>query len=149
MKAQVKVNDPAPDFEALDQDGKVHKLADYKGKNILLYFYPKDNTPGCTIEACSLRDNYAELKKELVILGVSGDSQSSHKKFADKFHLPFILLADPDKKIIGSYGTDGLLFAKRSSFLIGRDGKILKVYEKVVPSDHAAEILSDLKLLVD
>ena len=90
MGIQIKVNDSAPDFEAFDQDGRLHKLSDYKGKIVLLYFYPKDNTPGCTIEACSLRDNYSALKKELVILGVSGDSQDSHRKFADKFNLPAI-----------------------------------------------------------
>jgi len=141
---KVEAHMEAPDFEAVDQEGKLHKLADYAGKYLLLYFYPKDDTPGCTVEACSIRDNYDELKKHLEVLGVSADSQASHKKFAQKYNLPFTLLADTDKKIISAYGADGVIMKKRISFLIGPDGKILKVYEKVVPADHVKQILQDI-----
>jgi thioredoxin-dependent peroxiredoxin len=143
MKLEPKME--APGFYAPDQTGVMHSLQDYIGKFVLLYFYPKDDTPGCTTEACSFRDHYADLRKHLVLLGVSADTSESHKKFVEKYQLPFPLLADPDKKLIRSYGTDGLLFAKRTSFLIDPHGVILKVYEKVAPADHAEEILKDMK----
>jgi peroxiredoxin Q/BCP len=142
---KVEANMKAPDFEALDQEGKPHKLADYAGKYVLLYFYPKDDTPGCTVEACSIRDNYGELKKHLEIIGVSADTEASHKKFAQKYNLPFTLLADADKKIISAYGADGVIMKKRVSFLIGPEGIIVKVYEKVVPADHVRQILADMQ----
>jgi peroxiredoxin Q/BCP len=142
MKLTVK--DKAPDFELPDQDGKIHKLSDYKGSFLLLYFYPKDDTPGCTKEACSFRDNFPKLKEKLEIVGVSGDSVDSHKRFSDKYTLPFTILSDKDKKIIEKYGTDGSNFAKRTSFLINPEGIIEKVYEKVDPGVHAEEILRDI-----
>jgi peroxiredoxin Q/BCP len=135
----------APDFSAPDQNGQTHSLQDYSDKWLLLYFYPKDFTSGCTTEACSLRDNFGELQKLVNVVGVSTDSVDSHKKFANKYRLPFTLLADDDKKITKAYGTDGFIFNKRTSFLIGPDGIIRKIYEKVKPDQHAAEILKDLK----
>lgn len=132
----------APSFSASDQDGNNQDLSDYKGKYLLLYFYPKDDTPGCTKEACSFRDHYDELKRYVEILGVSADSTVSHSKFKKKYSLPFPLLSDPDKKIIEAYGADGVIFPKRVSFLIGPDSKIVKVYPKVNPEKHAEEILA-------
>lgn len=142
---KLEVNSMAPDFMAEDQDGVVHKLADYAGKYLLLYFYPEDDTPGCTTEACKLRDNFGELKKYAEIIGVSSNTSASHKKFAEKYGLPFTLLADPSKQIIGAYGADGLILKKRVSFLINPEGKVVKIYDKVVPAEHADQILSDLK----
>jgi peroxiredoxin Q/BCP len=138
------LNQTAPNFVALDQNGQTHTLEQYQGSWVLLYFYPKDNTPGCTKEACSFRDAYVELKKKLVLLGVSADSQASHQKFAQKFSLPFPLLVDDKKKIIQAYGADGLIMPKRVSFLINPQGKIFKIYEKVAVSEHAQQILNDL-----
>lgn len=141
----LQTNTLAPDFELQDQDGKTHKLSDYKGSNVLIYFYPKDDTPGCTKEACSLRDNYEQFSKlDLQIFGISADSVESHKKFADKYHLPFTLLADTEKKVTKLYGADGLIFINRISFLINKEGEIIKTYPKVDPSTHAAEIYEDL-----
>ena len=140
---------PAPLFEGRDQDGNVIKLSNYKGKKIILYFYPKDNTPGCTAEACSLRDNYEELlKKGFVVLGVSPDTEKSHKGFAEKFHLPFPLVADPDKKIMTAYGAYGekMMYGRkvtgviRTTFIIDEKGVIEKVIKKVDTKEHAPQI---------
>lgn len=144
---KLNTGDRAPDFRAPDQEGKIHELDEYAGQWLLIYFYPKDDTPGCTTQACGLRDNFAMLQKLVRVVGVSADSIVSHKKFATKYHLPFTLLADPQKEIITAYGTDGLIFAKRTSFLINPEGKIAKVYEKVNPELHASEIISDLRRL--
>jgi peroxiredoxin Q/BCP len=142
------------DFELPDQDGKIHSLSQYKGKWVVLYFYPKDDTPGCTKEACSFRDSIQELKNlGVVILGVSKDSISSHKKFSEKYHLNFPILSDENKKVIKLYkawgkkrflGKDfeGTL---RITYLIDPDGKVKKVYKNVNPSIHAGEILKDLQ----
>lgn len=147
----------APAFSLPDQDGKMHTLAEYAGKYLLIYFYPKDDTPGCTVEACSLRDNWTGFSKlKIPVVGVSKDSVKSHKKFADKYHLPFTLLADEDLKMNEAYGVWGkkkfmgreYMGTFRSSFLIGPDGKIAKVYEEVKPKDHAAEVLKDLTELL-
>lgn len=143
----LEIGDQAPEFEAQDQNGKVHALNEYRGKWVLLYFYPKDDTPGCTTEACGLRDNFTELSKHLDIIGISADTVASHKKFEEKYHLPFTLLADPHKKILQMYGTDGTPFAKRTSFLINPEGKIVKIYEKVKPDVHAQEIVADISAL--
>lgn len=143
----INEGEKAPSFTAMDQDGKQHKLEDYKGKYVLLYFYPKDNTPGCTKEACSFRDNYAELKKYVTILGVSADSEKSHTGFREKYKLPFTLLSDKEKNIIKSYGADGIIMPKRVSFLINPDGMIVKVYKKVVPVEHAEQVLKDVSAL--
>ncbi len=140
---------PAPLFEGRDQDGNVIKLSNYKGKKIILYFYPKDNTPGCTAEACSLRDNYEELiKKGFVVLGVSPDTEKSHKGFAEKFHLPFPLIADPDRKIMTAYGAYGekMMYGRkvtgviRTTFIIDEKGLIEKVIKKVDTKEHAPQI---------
>lgn len=132
----------APDFTLPDQEGKEHSLADYKGKWVLLYFYPKDDTPGCTIEACAIRDQFKDFTEiGAVVLGVSTDSVASHKKFATAYELPFTLLADVHKEMVGVYG----VFGNRTSFLIDPMGKIAKVYEKVKPELHAAEVIADLK----
>ncbi len=143
----LKVGDHAPDFNAQDQAGETHRLEDYLGEWLVLYFYPKDHTSGCIREACSIRDNYADVKKLAEIVGVSGDSVKSHASFADKYNLPFTLLADPEKNILNSYGANGETFNKRSSFIIDPDGKIAKIYPKVNPDMHAAELVADLKKL--
>ena len=160
---KLKVGQNAPAFELLDQNGKIHKLSDYKGKFVLLYFYPKDDTPGCTIEACSIRDSFADFKKmKTVVLGVSADSVKSHKKFEEKYSLPFPLLSDENKKIIKAYGVwvvqtlkslqtrrgkkkfmgREYMGIKRTSFLISPEGKIAKIYEDVKAASHASEVLA-------
>lgn len=148
--------DRAPDFSLLGSDGAVHTLTENKGKWLLLYFYPKDNTPGCTVEAEVLRDAYSALTKSgAVIYGVSTDSVASHKKFCDKLSLPFVLLADTDQVMVNAYGVWGLkkfmgreyMGTNRDSFLIAPDGTIAKVYRGVKPKDHAAEVLADISAL--
>lgn len=141
----IQVGQLAPEFQLPDHQGQVHDLTQYHGQWVLLYFYPKDNTPGCTTEACNFRDAYAELKQELVLLGVSGDSAASHQKFAEKYQLPFPLLIDESKQILHDYGADGVIFPKRVSFLIDPEGKIAKIYEKVKVDSHAAEVLQDVR----
>jgi peroxiredoxin Q/BCP len=147
---------PAPDFTLPDEDGHNHSLSDYRGRPVVLYFYPKDDTPGCTKEACGFRDDYSVYQEAGVkILGISPDSSKSHTKFANKFDLPFTLLADTDHKVIELYGVWGKkkLFGReftgvlRTTFLIGGDGKILKVFKKVKPANHSKEILAVLEEL--
>lgn len=149
----LKVGDSAPDFELPDQDGKIHKLSDYQGQKILVYFYPKDNTPGCTIEACQIRDDFPKFNSiKAEVLGISTDSVESHKKFSQKHSLPFTLLADANKEVVKAYGVykpkkflgKEFLGTQRNSFLIDGDGKIAKIYEKVKPALHAKEVLRDL-----
>ena len=149
--AKLKEGQTAPFFEGIDQHGNKISLNDFKGKKLVLYFYPKDNTPGCTAEACNLRDNYDDLMKEgFSIIGVSGDSEASHKKFADKYDLPFPLIADVDKKIMTDYGTFGekkmygktFLGINRTTFIISADGKIDKIINKVNTKDHTKQIFS-------
>ncbi|HEX8547970.1 MAG TPA: thioredoxin-dependent thiol peroxidase [Cytophagaceae bacterium] len=146
----LQVGDKAPEFEAKDQDGKSIKLSSYKGKKIVLYFYPKDDTPGCTAQACNLRDNYQSLlKNNYVVLGVSGDDEKSHKKFAEKFSLPFPLVADPDKAINESYGVwkEKSMYGRkymgtnRTTFVIDEQGLISEIIEKIKTDDHTAQIL--------
>jgi len=153
-KEKLKVGDLAPEFELLDQDGKKHTLKMYKGKKVVLYFYPKDDTPGCTAEACSIRDNFYQFKKAgMMVLGVSADTTQSHKKFAEKYSLPFTLLSDPKHDVLEKYGTwtKKNLYGKimmgiaRTTFIIDEKGNILKIYPKVKPAEHAQEILEDLK----
>jgi peroxiredoxin Q/BCP len=140
----LKIGMPAPAIDAQDQNGINHKLSDYFGKWVLLYFYPRDNTPGCTVEACALRDNYPNFEKlEAVVLGVSTDSVASHEKFVQKFNLPFTLLSDHDRKIVKAYEANGLI--RRVSYLINPEGKIAKIYQKVRPAEHAEEVLRDIK----
>jgi thioredoxin-dependent peroxiredoxin len=148
MNTNLVVDQPAPNFTAQDHFGRTHSLEKLKGKWLLLYFYPKDNTPGCTTEACGLRDYYQELSEEnVVILGVSKDSLKSHQNFAQKHDLPFPLLVDDQQKIISAYGADGVFFPKRVSFLIDPQGKIAKIYKNVKPDLHAVEVLGDVKKL--
>jgi peroxiredoxin Q/BCP len=145
----------APEFEMLDDAGVSRKLSDLRGKNVILYFYPKDDTPGCTKEACNFRDDYSAYEKAgVVILGVSPDTVESHVKFKKKFQLQFPLLADEEHKVCDAYGTwgpkkfmgkdyEGVL---RTTFLIDTEGKIKKVYENVRPSEHSSELLGELGL---
>jgi peroxiredoxin Q/BCP len=145
-----KIGDSAPIFSLPDQSGKVIKLEDFLGKWVVLYFYPKDDTPGCTKEACSFRDDLKQLEKlGAEIIGVSVDDSDSHAKFASKYHLPFPLLADQDAKVAESYGAvNNLLIikiAKRYTFLIDPSGKINKIYLDVDTSRHSQEIIDDLK----
>lgn len=152
----LKVGQKAPSFKLPDQDGIMHQLKDYAGQWLLIYFYPKDDTPGCTTEACSLRDNLPKFKKgQAAIVGVSVDSVKSHNKFAIKYKLPFTLLADENKEMVEKYGVwaEKSMYGRkymgtlRTSFLVDPTGKIAKIYEKVKPGTHAEEILKDLASL--
>ena len=152
----LKEGDTAPAFTAETQSGDRVALSDLKGKPVVLYFYPKDDTPGCTKEACAFRDGYADFKKAgAVVLGVSTDPVKSHKKFADKFSLPFPLLADEEKKIVEAYGVWGeksfmgrkYMGTHRVTFLIGPDGKIAKIWPSVKPEEHPAEVLEAIRNL--
>ncbi|MBI2582774.1 thioredoxin-dependent thiol peroxidase [Candidatus Azambacteria bacterium] len=149
----LKVGQVAPNFTLPDQTGKKHTLADSKGHWLLLYFYPKDDTPGCTKEACGVRDNFSAFKKlKAQVFGVSVDSVKSHEKFVKKYRLPFPLLADEEKKVVKLYGVWGKKKfmgreyegTHRTSFLIDPKGKIAKIYENVKPDIHAEEILKEL-----
>ena len=150
----LREGDKAPAFRLPNQDDEMVSLSSYKGKKLVLYFYPEDDTPTCTIQACNLRDNYALLKKQgIVVLGVSPDNERSHKKFAAKFHLPFTLIADPDHSIIDKYGVWGQkqMFGReymgvhRTTFLVDAHGEIKKIFEKPKSSSHADEILAAWK----
>lgn len=147
-----KSGDVAPAFRLMDQNGEIKKLSDFSGQWVVLYFYPKDDTPGCTKEACAFRDDLASLEKlGAKVVGISVDDSDSHAKFAAKYHLPFPLLADEDGKVAESYGALANLFvvkiAKRYTFLIDPKGKISKVYMSVDTSRHSQEIVDDLKNL--
>jgi thioredoxin-dependent peroxiredoxin len=150
---KLKVGDIAPAIQAKNQDGKVISLDDFKGKKIILFFYPKDNTPGCTAEACNLRDNYDEfLDKGFEVIGVSADSEKSHQKFISKHNLPFNLISDVNKEVIKSYGAWGekKMYGKtyegilRSTFIIDENGKIEEIIEKVKTKDHTQQIFNEL-----
>ena len=148
-----RVGQAAPDFSLPDQDGKLHKLTDYSGKWLVLYFYPKDDTPGCTEEACAFRDDLQQLTAlGAEVVGVSLDDSSSHATFAKKYHLPFPLLADQNSDVAARYGVLlnlGLFkVARRYTFLINPQGKINRVYDKVETSRHSKEIIEDLKILL-
>lgn len=144
----------SPSFSLADQDGKTHSLKDYLGKKVVLYFYPKDNTPGCTTEACSFRDEFSDFKKvNAIILGVSADAVKSHKKFSEKFSLPFPLLSDESKKMIEAYGVwkEKSMYGKkymgieRTTVIIDEKGKIKKIFPKVKVEGHTEEVLEALK----
>jgi peroxiredoxin Q/BCP len=144
----LEIKTPAPNFKLLDQDGKEHSLNYHRGSFILIYFYPKDDTPGCTKEACVIRDMYKDFESNGVkVFGINSDSVESHKKFAEKYQLPFTLLSDPKKEVIKLYGADGTLFTKRISYLVGPNGMINKVYPDVDPATHGTEILKDIYAL--
>ena len=143
------VGDAAPDFELADQNGKLHTLEDYRDEYVALYFYPKDDTPGCTTEACEFRDDIFKYRRMgCRVLGVSLDDAESHKEFAEKYGLPFPLLADTEGTTADAYGVKGrflgMSIAKRQTFLIGPDGKVVKHYAEVDPDTHSDELLSDL-----
>lgn len=150
------VGSPAPDFSLPDQDGNIHTLSDQKGQWVLIYFYPKDDTPGCTVQACAIRDDYPAFEKLGVqVFGISADSVKSHAKFVEKYELPFTVLSDEDKKVLSLYGVwqeksfmgRTYMGIVRSSFLIDPKGKVAKVYEKVKAIGHADMVLKDLKTL--
>ena len=152
----LSVGDKAPNFTLPDQEGQEHTLSAYKGSPVVLYFYPKDHTSGCTTEACGFRDDYSAYQQaKVTILGVSPDSPKTHTNFITKHDLPFTLLADTEREVLKLYGAWGLkkMYGReyegvlRTTFLIGADGKIAKIYEKVKPAAHSAEILADLKEL--
>ena len=149
---EIKEGDPAPEFELRDQDGQLHSLEDYRDKWVAIYFYPKDDTPGCTTEACEFRDNIFAFKDlNCQILGVSLDDEVSHKAFADKYSLPFPLLADTDGTTSEAYGVKtkmfGMTVAKRQTFIIDPNGRIAKHYSKVDPDTHSQQVLADLQEL--
>lgn len=150
MSTTLQEGSKAPDFKAKDQNGNTVSLKDYKGKKVALYFYPKDNTPTCTTQACNFRDNYSVLQKAgISVIGVSIDTEKSHKKFEDKFGLPFTLIADPDRKIVEAYGVWGLKKfmgrefdgTHRVTFLINEKGIIEHIIDKVKSKEHTAQIL--------
>lgn len=153
LKLTLKEGDVAPAFSALANGGMNVSHADFKGKHVILCFYPRDDTPGCTKEACAFRDHFAEFRKKgAVVLGVSVDPVKAHDKFVVKYKLPFTLLADEDKKIVQAYGVWGqksfmgrkYMGTHRVTFLIGPDGKIKKIWPKVKPEEHAKEVLAAL-----
>jgi peroxiredoxin Q/BCP len=139
------INTKAPEFSLVDDTGTTRSLSEFLGKRVVLYFYPKDDTPGCTKEACMLRDAYDDFAKaDVVVIGVSADSPASHKEFKAKYGLPFILLADEKKETIKAYEAKGLLMSKRITYIIGEDGLIKQAYPDVDPATHAGMILKDL-----
>jgi peroxiredoxin Q/BCP len=153
---QLEQGDPAPDFTLLDQNGAPHTLSHYRGRWVLVYFYPRDDTPGCTKEACGIRDNFSEFKRlNAEVLGISADTVVSHGAFAEKYSLPFTLLADDGKEVVELYGVWGekTSFGKtyfgirRTSFLVDPDGKIAKAYKNVKPAGHAMEVVEDIQAL--
>lgn len=153
LELKLKEGDAAPAFSTPTSGGGHASLGDFKGKNVILYFYPRDDTPGCTKEACAFRDHFADFqKKGAVVLGVSIDPVKSHDKFIQKFKLPFTLLADEDKKIVEAYGVWGkksfmgrkYMGTHRVTFLIGPDGRIKRIWPTVKPEEHAEEVLAAL-----
>ncbi|MEI8005569.1 MAG: thioredoxin-dependent thiol peroxidase [Bacteroidota bacterium] len=151
--AALKSGDKAPDFQVTDQDGKQVSLKDFRGNKLILYFYPKDDTPGCTAEACNLKDNYLELKKKgFEVLGVSADSEAAHKKFIAKYVLPFALIPDKERTILKAYGAWGMkkLYGKeyegiiRTTYVIDEKGVIAKVFTKVDTKNHSQQILEEM-----
>lgn len=151
--SKLKEGDPAPSIDALDQNGEKITLEEYRGKKVVLYFYPKDNTPGCTAESCDLRDNYKQFKDEgFEIIGVSADSEKSHLKFISKYDLPFRLISDTGKKVLEDYGAWGekKLYGKsymgilRKTFIIDENGYVEKIIEKVKTNEHSRQIFAEL-----
>ena len=152
--AELKEGMAAPLISGRDQEGNLIRLENFVGKKIILYFYPKDNTPGCTAEACNIRDNYSDLAaKGFIVIGVSADSEQSHQKFIAKYDLPFTLISDPDKKILKAYGAWGIkkLYGKeyegilRKTYVISENGMILKIFNKVDTKNHSSQILKALE----
>lgn len=154
MSVTLNVNDKAPEFTLPDQNGEPVSLKQFRGKYVVLYFYPRADTPGCTIEACEFRDSHKKVEKaDAVVLGISPDTSAAQKKFEEKFSLPFTLLADADKKVSNLYGMvqEKNMYGKkvmgvvRTTFIIGPDGKIKHIFNKVKPEGHAEEVLAYLK----
>ena len=134
----------APDFTLFDQDGTPHTLSLYKGKKVVIYFYPKDDNPGCTKQACSIRDSYDDFtNQDIEVFGISYDNSETHQQFIQKYKLPFNLLSDSDKSVSQLYGTKGAFFPVRKTFLIDEYGKIVKIYDQVSVLDHGNDILRD------
>ena len=157
VNKKLNVGDVAPKFSLPDQNGVVRIVEEFSGKWLLIYFYPKDNTPGCTTEACEIRDAWGEFKKTgAEVVGISTDSVESHKKFGGKHSLPFTILSDTEKKVVEAYGVWGMksfmgktfMGIRRTSFLIDPRGKIAKIYENVKPAEHAKEVLRDIQSLL-
>lgn len=144
---------PAPEFSLQDANGDTHELTDYRGRWVVLYFYPKDDTPGCTIEACEFRDaSEALLAREASVIGISRDDASSHSAFQDKYSLGFTLLSDPDHSVMDAYGSWGKKMfgqegVQRKTFIINPKGEVVKVYGRVIPTGHASQVLAELKTL--
>ena len=150
--ADLRPGDTAPPFELLDQYSKSHRLSDYRGQWLVLYFYPKDDTPGCTTEACEFRDDVGVLKRMgVALLGVSTDDVKSHQEFAQKYHLPFSLLSDARGEVARRYGSlmsmGPLKFAKRHTFIVDPDGRIARIYRNVRPKQHSDQVIADLEQL--
>lgn len=146
------VGDAAPAFRLMDQNGQTHTLEGYRGRWLVLYFYPKNDTPGCTTEACEFRDDIFEFRKmDVALLGVSTDDVESHQAFAEKYHLPFPLLSDGTGEVAESYGAlfslGPLRFAKRHSFIVDPEGRLARVYRKVTPKTHSDEVIAELRRL--
>ena len=153
MMSELKKGDLAPSISALDENGKRITLEEFRGKKVVLYFYPRDNTPGCTAEACDLRDNYTQfLKQGFEVIGVSADSEKSHQNFKNKYQLPFRLISDPDKKVLQDYGAWGekknygktYMGIIRKTFIINEEGYVEKIIEKVKTSEHSKQIFDEL-----
>lgn len=147
--AELTVGTPAPDFRLTDQNGETHSLADYRGRWLVVYFYPRDDTPGCTREACAFRDDVRQLRRmQVALLGISLDSIESHRKFAEKYGLPFPLLADADGAVSAAYGAlwslGPLRFARRHSFIIDPQGRVAHIYRSVNAGEHSDEVIRDL-----
>lgn len=154
VAAELRPGDLAPGFELLDQHSKVHRLEDYRGQWLVLYFYPKDDTPGCTTEACQFRDDVGILRRmSVALLGVSTDDVSSHQEFAEKYHLPFSLLSDAGGEVARQYGSltrlGPMRFAKRHTFVIDPEGRIARIYRKVQPKQHSDQVIADLEALLE
>jgi len=153
-KTLLKVGDPAPDFELKDDTGTLRSLKEFRGKKVVVYFYPKDDTPGCTKEACNFRDNY-DLYEEnhIVVIGINYDSPESHRKFKEKYNLPFILLTDADKQVAKAYGAYGgvmkFFVPRRMTFLIDEQGKIVHIFEKVDVTNHARDVLKAFGIQIE
>jgi peroxiredoxin Q/BCP len=150
----LKPGNPAPGFSLLDQNSKQHSLDDYQGQWLVVYFYPKDDTPGCTTEACEFRDDYYVLKEMgVTVLGVSLDDVESHQEFAEKYHLPFPLLSDADAKVATAYGSltkfGPIKFAKRHTYIIDSEGRIAHIYRDVKPKEHSDQVIKDLRAMME
>lgn len=146
-KHALQIGDAAPDFSLKDETGTVRKLSEFRGKNVAVYFYPKDQTPGCTAQACSIRDGFTDLKEaDIYVLGISYDSPESHRRFKEKYHLNFPLLSDSDKSVSKLYNVSGLLMPDRVTFLIDGTGHIIQILHDVNVKDHAHEIINAFKV---